>query len=126
MEGDDNVVQFPSTPARRFRVSKNKLSDYLFGSPEEFKGDDEPMHTPSKNHAAHKGLANKEEGTGVSEDGGYDVKEAGPNTKATVLNHLSGRGHLEELNTGINEAKILSMDKFIEKRNAKRMENPDA
>lgn len=56
----------------------------------------------------------------------FGVQEAGPNTKATVLNHLAGRGHLQEMNTGINEAKVISMGKFVEERNAKRMENPDA
>lgn len=59
MEGDDNVVQFPSTPARRFRVAKNKLSDYLFGAPEG-PTDDEPMHSPGPMHPGNKGLEKKQ------------------------------------------------------------------
>lgn len=62
----------------------------------------------------------------VPNEEGFGVKQAGPNTSATIINHMNGRGNLEELNTGLNEAKIISMGKYKENRDMKRMENPDA
>jgi hypothetical protein len=58
---------------------------------------------------------------------GFGVKKAGPNTTADVLNGLAGKGRLANLIVGADESNnnVISMGKFKEERDMKRMTKQD-
>lgn len=107
-ETPSNVVPIrrgPGDVASRFRIKKNAFFDKLLG----------PEQVEYKT-----GASSYDDEEDNSE--GFGVKEAGPNTKADVLNGLAGKGRIAHLMVGAEEAKIISMGKFKEERDIKRMQ----
>ncbi len=93
-----------------FRKRKNEFFDKLLG-PEKVTYKT-PFSEPTSSY---------DDNDDTDNEVGFGVKEAGPDTKATILNHMAGRGRLEELNTGATEAKIVSLGKFKEEKEHRKM-----
>lgn len=100
-----NVTPLPGMKMRRFRTSKNKLKDYLFGAEQvEYdtpKSDDGPFVTEAESPLAK------------------HIKSAIQNSGLEGLEEMT-RG--EHFTAGEQEAKIISMGKYAEERNMRKME----
>lgn len=100
-----NVTSLPGMKMRRFRTNKNKLKDYLFGAEQvEYdtpKSDDGPFVTEAESPLA-KHLKNAIQESGIE---GLEKMTRG-----------------EHFTTGEQEAKIISMGKYKEERNMRKME----
>lgn len=93
-----------------FRKRKNEFFDKILG-PEQVSYKT-PFSEPTSSY---------DDNDDADNEIGFGVKEAGPNTKAAIINHMAGKGRLEELNTGANEAKIVSLGKFKEEKEHRKM-----
>lgn len=118
-ETPSNVVPIrrgPGDVAARFRIKKNAFFDTLLG-PEQvnYKTGESNYDDDHEDEDSHL----------VANDMGFGVKEAGPNTKADIMNGLAGKGRLADMMVGIGEAKIISMGKFKEERDMKRMQKDE-
>ena len=101
----DNVIELPNMGTRRFRKAKNKLSDHLFGKEQvtyekPFNNDEVGPQDPHSKLAKH--IAST-----IANSGFEGLHE-----------ELSRLGHF---NTGGTEAKIISMGKFKENRDNKKI-----
>lgn len=100
-----NVTPLPGMKMRRFRTNKNKLKDYLFGAEQvEYdtpKSDDGPFVTEAESPLAK------------------HIQESIKNSGLEGLEKMT-RG--EHFTAGEQEAKIISMGKYAEERNMRKME----
>ena len=121
-----NVTPLPGMKMRRFRTSKNKLKDYLFG-PEQVEYETPKARDPNESvEEALKRLDSK------FQDFYAENPEFHP--KSPLAKHIQGviqnsgleglekmtRG--EHFTAGEQEAKIISMGKYAEERNMRKME----
>lgn len=117
-ETPSNVVPIRRGPGdiqARFRMKKNAFFDQILG-PEKVNyvtGESSWDDHPEENEDDDSHL--------VANEMGFGVKEAGPNTRADVLNGLAGKGRLANLMVGADEGKVISMGKFKEDRDNKRL-----
>jgi len=118
-----NVVPIRRGPGdiqARFRLGKNAFFEHILGKEQginEVTGEssyDDDYEPEDTSHL-------------VANDMGFGVKKAGPNTTADVLNGLAGKGRLANLMVGADESNnnVISMGKFKEERDMKRMMKQD-